>query len=154
MRWYARVTVAGVATDPTEDQLAYLMTKLRSVTRDKVMETLTLAWEINELSLADAVTEAVSQAEKMLTEAGLLARIVDVRVGDEDTSTEIDDLLGYAEIAIVLGVSRQRAAQLAKKHKDFPSPVAALAGRPLYTPASIARFAERWERKTGRPSAA
>ena len=59
-------------------------------------------------------------------------------------------LLNLTAIGDRLGVSRQRAAQLAHEHPLFPAPVEA--DKPLYEQAAVEVFADVWERKTGRPA--
>lgn len=54
-------------------------------------------------------------------------------------------LMGTAEVAELLGVSRSRVGQLAQRD-DFPSPVVRLAAGPVWESADI----ERWARETGR----
>ena len=54
-------------------------------------------------------------------------------------------LMGTAEVATLLGVSRTRVGQLAQRD-DFPAPVARLAAGPVWESADI----ERWARATGR----
>lgn len=61
-------------------------------------------------------------------------------------------LVGVSEIAELLGVTRQRASQLAKS-PQFPEPVARLANTPVWTADSLTRFVEDWARKPGRPPA-
>lgn len=61
------------------------------------------------------------------------------------------DLIGTAEIAQALGVSPQRAGELAKTHPAFPSPVATPKMGPIWTRASIEAFERTWERRPGRP---
>ncbi|QNJ96567.1 hypothetical protein HZU40_34150 (plasmid) [Mycolicibacterium fluoranthenivorans] len=53
------------------------------------------------------------------------------------------DLIGITEIAAELGVSRQRAGQLADD-PDFPAPVVQPASGRLYTRASVKAFQQRW----------
>ena len=55
------------------------------------------------------------------------------------------DLVGVTEIAEMLGVSKQRADQLAKR-TDFPEPEASLAAGRIWSRADI----ERWAAETGR----
>ncbi len=55
------------------------------------------------------------------------------------------ELVGAAEIAEMLGVSRQRVDQLAQ-HDDFPKPAAVLATGRIWERDDI----ERWARRTGR----
>lgn len=54
-------------------------------------------------------------------------------------------LMGVAEIAQLLGVSRQRVTQLAKA-EGFPRPVASLAAGPVWESADV----EAWGRRVGR----
>jgi hypothetical protein len=62
------------------------------------------------------------------------------------------ELLGVAELAEELGVSRQRAWTVTGR-PDFPEPVARLKATPVWTAASVRRFVESWPRKAGRPLA-
>lgn len=55
------------------------------------------------------------------------------------------ELVGVAEVATMLGVSRARVGQLAKR-ADFPGPVARLAAGPVWDTSSIVE----WARATGR----
>lgn len=56
-----------------------------------------------------------------------------------------DDLVGTAEIADLLGVSRQRVHQLVSR-ADFPEPVAKLAAGIIWNRLDV----ERWARDSGR----
>lgn len=60
-------------------------------------------------------------------------------------------LVGIAEIAEILGVSRQRASQLQTK-PDFPAPTATLRSGPVWYAGDITRFADSWARRGGRPA--
>ena len=53
------------------------------------------------------------------------------------------DLIGISQIAEELGVSRQRAGQLADD-EDFPAPVLTPPSGRLYTRASVQAFHQRW----------
>lgn len=59
--------------------------------------------------------------------------------------TDALDLVGVAEIQRMLRVSRPRVDQLANK-KDFPEPVAVLAGGRIW----LRRDVEAWARARGR----
>ncbi len=61
------------------------------------------------------------------------------------------DLVGYREIAHMLGVSPQRAKQLADDRPDFPPAIGRPAAGPVFTRSSVEAFAATWERKAGRP---
>ena len=56
------------------------------------------------------------------------------------------DLVGVAEIAEMLGVSRQRVDAITRTHSDFPKPVAELASGRIW----MRRDVLTWARKTGR----
>lgn len=62
------------------------------------------------------------------------------------------EVVGTAEAAAMLGVSRTRVAELARTLAEFPTAVAQLAATPVWPAASIRAFADRWERKSGRPA--
>lgn len=66
----------------------------------------------------------------------------------------IPPLMGAAEVADLLGVSRQRVHQLAASHSRFPKPVVQVRMGPLWAAVSIEAFAGTWERRPGRPSKA
>ncbi|MBM7518248.1 helix-turn-helix transcriptional regulator [Nocardioides nitrophenolicus] len=56
-----------------------------------------------------------------------------------------EDLMGQAEIAALLGVTKQRAQQLYKAGK-LPEPLGVVAMGPVWLKADI----EKWARETGR----
>lgn len=62
----------------------------------------------------------------------------------------IPDLIGVAELAKILRVSKQRASGLARI-PDFPKPIARLASGPVWKKTAIARYIEHWPRRPGRP---
>jgi prophage regulatory protein len=54
--------------------------------------------------------------------------------------------MGAAEIAELLGVSRQRVDAIVRSDPEFPAPVAQLAAGRIWLKADV----EYWARKTGR----
>jgi hypothetical protein len=60
------------------------------------------------------------------------------------------DLVGVAELAEALGVSKQRVSELAAT-APFPRPLATLKAGPVWERSSIGQFVETWRRKPGRP---
>jgi hypothetical protein len=60
------------------------------------------------------------------------------------------EVVGVAEVAEMLGVSKQRVSELARS-KRFPSALYELAAGPVWVKPAIERFADAWERKPGRP---
>lgn len=57
-----------------------------------------------------------------------------------------DELAGIAEIAEMLGLSRQRVYQLLAEHEDFPEPIGEISAGRVWDRADI----ERWGQMTGR----
>lgn len=62
-------------------------------------------------------------------------------------------LLGVAELAERLHVSKARASELAHS-PTFPPPVVLLASGPIWLESSVSRYLETWSRRPGRPTAA
>lgn len=60
------------------------------------------------------------------------------------------ELVGIAEIADILDVTRQRASAL-QTNAQFPRPVALLRSGPVWTRDSLNHFVDTWDRKGGRP---
>jgi hypothetical protein len=80
-------------------------------------------------------------AVEVLTEAEADARLA---------QPAFPELVGIAEIANLLGVSRQRASEL-QTRDGFPAPVAVLRSGPVWRKGDLTSFAATWERKPGRP---
>lgn len=60
-------------------------------------------------------------------------------------------LVGLSEIALMLGVTRQRASQLVRDYDDFPAPVAELAAGRVWETAAVGAWAKAHpERPPGR----
>ncbi len=154
--WYADVDF--IAADPLTPDIAISITKL-------------LASHGAAMSLSpDGGTAGISlavDAENALEAANEAARIVDdvvntgieiikLDVRDASTMTEeittpvIPDLVSYAEIAEIAGVSRQRARQFADI-EGFPKPVVETAAGPLRLKTSVEAWVERRNTKPGRP---
>lgn len=65
-------------------------------------------------------------------------------------ASDVPDLIGVAELADLLTVSRQRASELARS-REFPKPWVLLKAGPVWRRSSVARFVGRWARQPGRP---
>lgn len=84
--------------------------------------------------------------------------VVNVRVvrGDvldeENNRPQLPDLVSGPEAADILGVSSQRVHQLLAEHSDFPAPLYELRTGKVWRRSAIEAFADRWERKPGRPA--
>lgn len=60
--------------------------------------------------------------------------------------------MGLSEVARILGVSRQRAAQLVRDYADFPGPVAILASGRIWNRVAVETWAAMHaDRPAGRP---
>ena len=73
------------------------------------------------------------------------------RADQPDDLPGLPKLLGVAEVAKRLDVSKQRATELARAHRLFPPPLAELASGPVWTAWQIGAFQQSWTRKPGRP---
>ena len=72
-------------------------------------------------------------------------------VVDEDQArSNFPDLVGASAVAEILGVSRQRLAELRATDR-FPLPVTTIDGRDVWMRAAIEKFDAGWERRPGRP---
>jgi prophage regulatory protein len=70
-------------------------------------------------------------------------------------ATIASNLMGVAEVAERLGVSRQRVDQLTREHADFPEPVGRLRAGRVWEQAAIEGWIVRHpKRPAGRPSKA
>lgn len=70
---------------------------------------------------------------------------------EEVSRSNAPDLVSGPEVAGMLSVTRQRVHQLAADNPAFPKPLYKLGVGSLWTRSAIARFAEEWTRKPGRP---
>lgn len=105
---------------------------------------------------AEAATEADEVFRKAVAAAGLPAwpvvRLEAVTVEELDVDlarATFPRLVGVAELAEILGVSRARASELASSSPDFPPPTVRLASGRVWTEPSVRRFVEAWRRRPG-----
>lgn len=111
-------------------------------------------------TLEAAIHAAVGIFRTALSKAGINARapIVHAEATEWELFEEELDrpnaprFAGAAEVTKVLGVSKQRLAELRLKAL-FPDPVCELAAGPVWDLSAIESFLERWPRRPGRPRA-
>lgn len=119
----------------------------------RVRCTATISFEAS--SLRQASTEAIRLLENA---TGLKATGVSVVTSREFdrrlAEPQFPQLVGYTQIAKKLGVSRQRAREIATTTKGFPAVAVETTNGPLYMERLVDAFVERWDRKVGRPSVA
>lgn len=104
-------------------------------------------------ALNAGVTTVYKAAEKAAVPRWPVVRVAvtsAVLVDTELSQSNIPTLVGVSEVGDLLGVSRQRASELART-ADFPLPVASLASGPVWLEPAVLRFAKSWTRRPGRP---
>lgn len=106
--------------------------------------------------MSEASEVAVGELSSFAQKVGLYGPIVRFAVmtmGEleaELAQPSYPPVLGIAELAAMLDVSRQRASQVART-AAFPRPYAELASGPIWFAPNVRRFVDEWERKPGRP---
>lgn len=109
-------------------------------------------------SPASAVALGLRALRSSLHAAGIKSSEYQVRGAEIQSLEELDrklmeanvpDLIGVAELAQILKVSKQRASELARG-REFPRPIAWLASGPVWKKGALARFIELWPRRPGR----
>ena len=107
---------------------------------------------------SDTATNAIDETIRILHDDGNLTEftITNLTVRTwEETRTAINTpvfpkVVGYAEIAKLAGVTRQRAYQF-PQIESFPKPVIETAQGPLFTESAILAWLETRDTKPGRP---
>ena len=105
----------------------------------------------------EAVTEAVAVTDKALRNVDLPAwPVVEIeavewtRFEEQLKEPTYPEVVGIAELAEMLKVSKQRASELARDER-FPRPHQMLASGPVWIAPNVRDFAATWVRKPGRP---
>ncbi|MFG1997690.1 hypothetical protein ACGFNU_00925 [Spirillospora sp. NPDC048911] len=158
-QWHAEVTYEVKDLDDEQLQKLMIVTPgFATISHDNDTGLLRLNLMVEAGTVRKAVEASLRTAsdatrqvlDKALTPTGV--RVLSIAEQRAEIENPIgQDLVGYIEIADLLGVSRQRARQLAEENQQFPSPVARLAMGPVFTRSSVTAFQGRWERKSGRP---
>lgn len=107
----------------------------------------------------EAVKEAVRRVSTAVGKSGLpswpfvhaIANTAD-ELDRELATPTTPTLLGVAELAERLGVTKQRASDLAKG-ASFPKPLEVLASGPVWAESTVTRYVATWIRRPGRPKA-
>ena len=94
----------------------------------------------------DAATDALMVRGSVVGAEAITEAEADRRLAERP----FPELAGMAEIAEMLGISRQRISVLRKRH-EFPAPVAILASGPVWRRGDLSTFADGWQRHAGRP---
>ncbi|GGQ85423.1 hypothetical protein GCM10010166_64700 [Couchioplanes caeruleus subsp. azureus] len=92
---------------------------------------------------ATDVNGAATKAYRVIADAAAHSSapsIITMRIRPAGEANYLPELVGLSEISTILGVSRQRAAQVARK-AGFPYPVAELAMGPVYVRHDVEDYA-------------
>lgn len=149
--WHVRVDIAPRRVD--EDRADELLNALGDLRAGIILddEALIIEVHLEAPTLRQAVSLALQRVEEATgAKATGVEAITREQVERRIMNPPIPDLVGYAEIAEILGVSRQRAAQLGDR-PDFPPVAVTTKAGPLRVRAAVEDWATTWERKGGRP---
>jgi hypothetical protein len=109
--------------------------------------------------IREAVEEAIRRVSAAVEKSGLppwpFVQVTALSADELDRDLSRPNfpvLLGVAELAERLGVSRQRASDLAKI-SSFPRPITVLASGPVWAESTVKRHTLTWTRRPGRPRA-
>ena len=113
---------------------------------------------VNADEVWDAIDSAAalweSAAEQLGLQEGTLLRVHGATFDEIRTEVEaavaFPELLGLAEVAERLGVTKQRISELRKADR-LPDPLAQLASGPVWSAIGIDEFGRSWRRIPGRP---
>jgi hypothetical protein len=152
MGW--RVRVDAVASQPWDPRTAKLIRDALQrlgvhVTFDR--NGLTLSLFVQASSPHEAAQQGMNIVRRCLPGPSVLTT-VRLEVYEELANAgqaSAPELLGIAELAAMLGVSKQRASELARS-AEFPRPRVTLKAGPVWTRASIVRYMATWQRRPGR----
>jgi hypothetical protein len=158
--WHAEVRADAGADRLTPQQIDIINARLSGyplVHHDTASGQLSLRFQVDAASIRAAAEAAFDVAYDALHGAYRTAPpLTGMRVMSEaELAAELGppgDIVGYTEIGEILGVSRQRAQQIATTHVTFPRPVAAPLAGTFYSRSAVLVFKSSWPRKrTGRP---
>lgn len=149
--WHVRVDIAPRRVD--EDSADELLDALGDLRPGIILddEALIIEVHLEAPTLRQAIATALQRVESATgAKATGVEAITREEVERRILEPLVPDLVGYAEIAEILSVSRQRAAQLGDR-PDFPPAVVTTKAGPLRVRAAVEAWATTWERKGGRP---
>jgi hypothetical protein len=150
--WTAEAVGYGLTQAPTDTDIGNLIQAgAQAAWTDMTLRTLRLRFRVTAETMPDALARSAEKAAALIGGLHTGMRLVDLRVREEAVPTDDSHLMGYTRLGLYLGVSRQRAAKIAKANADRLPPYAHRDGYPLYTTASVDAFVQSWDRKAGRP---
>ncbi len=155
--WSIEFEIRGIEP-PNDDAVDDLVERLHDYAA--VVAVFPDGYSVRMSTIADAPEAALASARSAVAAAtrsvGVpIEPVVRAEVSAEDNLDAelrqpiMPTLVGVAEIAQRLGVSRQRVSELAGTDQ-FPEPIARLAAGPIWAEPTLLRFVEQWERRPGR----
>lgn len=158
MTWHTSVAFRVPAT-MEEDALFDITESLSEYSATATLDRDMQGGGISMFVDAETSIAAAERAVDLVTDLVGASSIVGIEVKTEEAfDAELErptypDVIGYAEIAKLAGVSRQRARQWAD-NPTFPVPVIETEQGPLRLKAAVEKWLETRNTRTGRPRAA
>lgn len=142
-------TLAPLTDEVIEDVAALGGAAGGTAGKDRLTTTIT----VKARGIVDALQKASELVARRAPGDVVDAEVATVDEHDrrEEANTVRAELVGLAEIAELLGITRQRVSEMHRDRKDFPMPVARLRSGPVWRKADLSTFADGWQRKPGRP---
>jgi hypothetical protein len=162
--WSVRIRAVGPSGSLTDERVFETLEHLEgfapaaSVARDGSSIALRFSVAGDTAGTLDAARRGVELVQSALRPAELGLEIAEVEATTMDEleheieTRNVPEMVGVAELADLLHVSKQRASSLAKA-KSFPRPFAILASGPVWAKTTVLRFLRDWPRRPGRPPA-
>ncbi len=150
--WSVRIELAGEFTEEDADRVTTILAKSSPATGFGPGD-LDAQFCVEAGNAQDAIKKGVNLLMAALKKPARVTGVEALSMEDLDRSiaeSNAPDLVGVSELAGLLKVSKQRISRLAST-AEFPKPIATLAAGPIWRKITIARFAEAWERRPGRP---
>jgi len=150
--WSVRIELAGEFIEEDAERVTTTLAKSSPATGFSHGE-LDAQFCVEAGNAQDAVKRGVNLLLGALKKPARIVSVEALSMEDLDRSiaeSNAPDLVGVSELADLLKVSKQRISKLSAA-ADFPKPVATLAAGPIWRKFAIARFAEAWDRRPGRP---
>lgn len=158
--WYVDVVLQYESLSTDDDSLFGVLTSFDDFSVvgsfNKEKQQFSLSMFINEESLLKSLNKLTELLEK--NPNTMSAKIVEVELKTEEkreeevSSPQIPELVSYAEIGKICGVSRQRARTLALEKEDFPKPLIETKQGPLYNKFSVISWNSTRNKVSGRPT--
>jgi hypothetical protein len=154
---FAHRVPANELTDRVDDLLEALAPQHAAASYDG--HGITVQLTVTATSFLKAEEEALTVLLLALRKAGIgndgifgaQAQTME-QLAREQEASNMPELIGVTELAQLLGVTRQRASELARTGSGFPRPLTFLASGPVWDKSTILRYVDQWERRPrGRP---